>query len=99
MRPVSPIIPGKRLPEVIYAKDQPQYKPLPVFKDTDGTILSRWRLSWRERLRVLFNGDIYLWVTTHNRPLQPVMLQTEKPQMTNDEETAVIGAFARKAIN
>lgn len=97
MNPVSPIIPGGNLPEVVYAKDQPEYKPLPVFKDTDGVVLSRWKLSWWERFRVLLNGDIYLWVLTFNRPLQPVMLQTERPKMTNDEEAAAIGAFARKA--
>ena len=99
MKPVSPVVPGYELLETVYAKDQPNYKPLPVWKQHDGTTLSRWRLTWKERLRVLFSGNVYLWILTFNQPLQPVMLQTEKPQMTNDEETAVIGAFARKAIN
>ena len=97
MRPVLPIIQGENLPTIIYAENQPEYKPLPVFKDSDGAVLSRWKLSWRERLRVLFSGNIYLWVLTFNRPLQPVMLQTEKPRMTNDEESATIGALVRKA--
>ena len=97
MRPVLPIIPGESLPTTVYAENQPEYKPLPVFKDSDGAVLSRWKLSWHERLRVLFSGNIYLWVLTFNRPLQPVMLQTEKPRMTLDEESAAIGALARKA--
>ena len=97
MRPVLPIIPGEKLPTTVYAENQPEYKPLPVFKDSDGAVLSRWKLSWRERLRVLFSGNIYLWVLTFNCPLQPVMLQIEKPRMTNDEESAAIGALARKA--
>lgn len=96
MNPVSPIIPGENLPEVVYAKDQPEYRPLPVFRDTDGAVLSRWKLSWRERFRVLPSGDIYLWVLTFNHPLQPVMLQTERPRMTSDAEVAAIGTFARK---
>ena len=97
MRPVLPIIPGESLPTTVYAQNQPEYKSLPVFKDTDGAVLSRWKLSWRERLRVLFKGDIYLWMLTFNRPLQPVMLQTKKPRMTNDEESTAIGTLARKA--
>lgn len=96
MRPVLPIIPGEDLPTTVYAENQPEYKPLPVWKDSDGTVLSRWKLSWRERLRVLFSGDIYLWVSTFNHPLQPVTLQVDKPQMTGDEKTAAIGALARK---
>lgn len=79
MQPVSPVIPGLELPEVVYAKDQPEYNPLPVFKDENGTVVSRWRLTWRERLCVLLRGDVYLTVMTFNRPLQPVRLETEPP--------------------
>ena len=84
MKPVSPIIPGVKLPETVYAKDQPEYQPLPVFKIDDGTVLSRWKLSWRERLRALFQGDVYLFVCTFNAPLQPVMLQVERPQTAEE---------------
>ena len=80
MKPVSPIIPGVDLPETVYAKDQPEYQPLPVFKNTDGTILTRWKLSFWERLKVLFSGDVYLFVMTFNKPLQPLQMQVEKPQ-------------------
>mgnify|MGYP001571888342 CR=1 FL=1 len=81
MKPVSPIIPGYVLPETVYAKDQPEYRPLPVWRDDDGTVLSRWKLTWRERIIALFRGDVYLWISTHNQPLQPVMLQVAAPQM------------------
>lgn len=81
MNPVSPVIPGVNLPETIYAKDQPEYRPLPVLRQEDGTVLSRWHLTWLERLTVLFKGDVYLWTITFNNPLQPVMLQVEKPKM------------------
>jgi hypothetical protein len=81
MEPMSPIVPGAKLRETVYAKNQPPYKPLPVFKDETGTTLSRWHLGWRERLTVLFRGDVYLWIETFNKPLQPVMLQIERPEM------------------
>lgn len=81
MKPVSPIVPGADLPVCTYAKDQKEYTPLPVWKDEDGTVLSRWRCSWRERLRILLTGDVYLWMLTFNQPLQPVTMQTEKPKI------------------
>lgn len=85
MTPVQPIVPGEDLPVLVYAKDQPEYQPLPVWRHRDGTVLSRWKLTWRERLRVLFTGDVYLWVMTFNQPLQPVKLQVEKPAFQGGE--------------
>lgn len=79
MKPVSPVIPGLELIETVYAKDQPEYQPLPAHRSADGTVLTRWKLSWRERLSVLLRGDLYLFVSTYNKPLQPLMLQVEKP--------------------
>lgn len=79
MKPVSPVIPGVELPEITYAKDQPEYQPLPAHRSPDGTVLTRWKLSFRERLSVLLRGDLYLFVSTYNQPLQPLMLQVEKP--------------------
>jgi hypothetical protein len=81
MKPVSPVMPGYDLPETVYAKNQPEYQPLPVFKADDGTVLSRWHLGWGERLRVLLCGDVYLFVSTFNQALQPVMLQVQQPKM------------------
>ncbi len=61
-----------------YAKDQTQYLPLPVIRSASirGHVVSRWKLSWRERLRVLFSGDIWLMLLTFHEPLQPVKIST-----------------------
>ena len=50
---------------------------LPTF--TDGRhCISLWGLSWRERLRVLFTGRVWLWVWSgHTQP--PVALSAESP--------------------
>ncbi len=80
MQPVSPVFPNLNLPEVVYAKDQPQYLPLPAYRDGRGTVVTRWQLSWRERLRVLFSGSIWLSMMTFNQPLQPVKLRAEPPE-------------------
>jgi hypothetical protein len=87
MTPVSPIVPGLLLQEVIYAKDQPEYIPLPVHRDPDGLCTSRWKLTWRERLFVLFHGYFYLQQLTFNQPLQPIrpFAHEAKPQGSSVE--------------
>jgi hypothetical protein len=79
MRPITPVVPGYDLPVVTYAKDQPEYIALPCHRSEDGTVTTRWRLSWRERLSIFFTGDLWLQVLTFNHRLQPVKLQTTCP--------------------
>lgn len=81
MKPVTPILPGIDLPISIYAETQPEYQNFPLFKYPDGDVLSRWRLTWKERIKILFTGNVYLYVSTFNRSLQPIMLQVDKPKM------------------
>ncbi len=61
---------------VVYAKDQPEYLPLPVrkTKDSEGMATSCWSASFRERLSILVHGRVYLHQMTFNQPLQPVMI-------------------------
>jgi hypothetical protein len=67
------------LEAVVYAKDQPEYMPLPVRRTPDGEVVSRWKLNWRARLAVLFGADFYLTMLTFNKPLTPVRVSVEKP--------------------
>lgn len=60
-----------------YAKDQPEYLPLPVMKFPDGTALSCWQMSPDELEEVNRNGGkVYVQHYTQNKPLQPLMLAT-----------------------
>ena len=63
---------------VTYAKDQPEYGNLPAFKDEDGVVISCWKLSFRERLRVLFRGYVWLSLHSFNKPLTPSLITTKK---------------------
>ena len=63
----------------VYAKDQPQYIPLPVHKTEDGTLTSCWKLSLKERVKVLFTGKLWWSVLTFNQPLQPQRPSVDKP--------------------
>ena len=88
MTPVSPVLVDNplQLSEIVFAKDQPEYQPLPAIRTDDGTVVSRWSLTWRERLRVLFSGSIWLQLVMgldergRHRPLTPSLLLTEQPQ-------------------
>jgi len=79
MRPVSPVIKG--VAEVTYAKDQPQYIPLPAIRARDGMITTRWQCTWKERLAILLSGNLFLQVHTFGKKLQPVRLFTRTPNV------------------
>lgn len=68
---------------VVIAKDQPQYLPLPARVTADGEVTSCWAMSWRERLRVLFAGRIYVTNLTFRQPLQPQRISVEPPAPTD----------------
>ena len=85
MEPMTPVLPKQpktREFEMVYAKDQPEYRPLPVVKCSDGTVISRWRLTWTERLRVLFTGNLFFQQLTFNQPLQPQLPTVTEPQLS-----------------
>ena len=82
MKPVTPVFPGRTdLREIVYAADQPEYQGLPTirFMGAEARITTRWRLTWRERLRLLWYGDLYLSVLTFKQPLQPIKLEVRPP--------------------
>jgi hypothetical protein len=84
MKPITPIIPGRDLPVTKIAESQAQYTTLPAYVDPqarDGFTLSRWRLSWPERLRVLLTGDLWLTILTFRQPFQPIRLDTRCPTL------------------
>lgn len=72
MEAVSPIIPGSEQFEVVYAKDQPEYHPLPVLR-TENTLVSRWRLTDQERERIAAGEDLFVCVMHFGQPLQPLL--------------------------
>lgn len=77
MQPVSPVIKGYE--ETVYAKDRPEYVPLPSIREPDGCVITRWQMTWRERLQAAMSGSVYLEVLTFNQPLQPLRMGTVPP--------------------
>jgi len=63
----------------VFAKDQPEYTPLPAHKTEGGEVVSKWFLSPEEIREISVTGVLWLRVWTFNRPLQPVHLSTKSP--------------------
>lgn len=76
---------SKDLTEIVFAKDQPEYRQLPAVLSGGeyGRATFRFKLSIRERLDILFGGNIYLQTLTFNRPLQPVKILTVEPDLAD----------------
>ena len=65
---------------IVFAENQPEYMPLPALKSgANGEVITCWGLTWRERLRLLFTGKLWLRVLTFDRPLQPLLPEVESP--------------------
>ena len=58
---------------VVYAEDQPEYLPLPALntKNEHGEVISCWQLSFKERLRILFTGRLWVSLWCFGKPLTP----------------------------
>lgn len=59
----------------IIGEGQPQYLPLPAYREYDATgmVISCWKLSFIDRIIVVFTGKIWWGVLTFNQGLQPQM--------------------------
>ena len=68
---------------VVLAKDQPEYLPLPAlsFDDKDGIVISCWSLSFWECIKLLFTGKIWVSTMTFKEPLQPLYITVHKDEV------------------
>ncbi len=54
----------------IIAKDQPEYMPLPAFKNPDdlkGQVISCWKGNFLDRIIFLFTGKVWLSLLSFNK--------------------------------
>lgn len=66
---------------VVIAKDQPQYLPLPSHVDKVGIITTCWKVSLFGRVKLLFSGRIWIQQMTFKTPLQPIKPSVFKPTL------------------
>ena len=60
------------------AENQDEYLTLPAFQD-DTVTVSCWKLSLKERIRVLVLGRLWLQQLNYGQALQPQLPQIEYP--------------------
>ena len=65
----------------IYAKHQRQYRPLPVYEDKEqgGRVFHCWQLSFKERIKILFVGKLWIHVLNFGQKLQPIKPMVDNP--------------------
>jgi hypothetical protein len=81
----SPVLlkPCFDLPEIVLAKDQPEYIPLPVLisRCEAGVVTSRWKFTFRERISILFSGNIWIQQLCFHKAVTPLKPSTTEPEV------------------
>lgn len=77
---------------IVFAKDQPEYLPLPAFMNDSlqGEVVSCWRLSFMERIRILWTGKLWVELLTFNKPLTPSFFTTKKSDVLVTDITTAL---------
>ena len=77
----GPVIVGLEKFETVYAKDQPQYKPMRTLPARDGnSAISRFHLTDEQRKAIADGADIYLELLHFKGPLAPSLIMVmEEP--------------------
>lgn len=77
----------------VFGEGQPEYIPLPGYRKpgVEGRVITLWRGTWRERLKFLFTGELWLSQLTFNVHLQPILPSIDCP-IEVEIEHATIGS-------
>jgi hypothetical protein len=81
MKAVTPIFPSSAACEVVYAKNQPEYEPLPAFR-TQTCVVTRWKLSDDERRHIAGGGDLFICMMNFGRPILRFFLWPPIPRQS-----------------
>lgn len=74
----------------MFVDTQDEYNNLPAMYDSsvkEGFVVTCYKLSFIERIRVLFLGCVWFSVMTFNNPLQPQLPSTKKSDIFNSIES------------
>ena len=83
MKPTNPDgLPGS---QEIFAKDQPEYNPLPATVDGDK-VWSRWSLTEVERRAILDGACVELAVYTFGQKLQPLYMRIQGVEEVHEDD-------------
>ena len=84
MNAMTPVLfnPAFPLPEVNLSEGT-DYLPMPALigRDLHGMRTVRFRLTWQERITLLFGGNLWVQQLTFNSPYPPVKVLVEEPHV------------------
>jgi hypothetical protein len=84
---------------VVFAKDQPEYQPLPALRidSPTGEVVSCWKLTPKERIKIIFTGRVWLSLMSFNKPLTPSFLAVNRKEVYShpDDEQTIISKIKR----
>lgn len=65
----------------IFAEDQQEYLPLPahIVDEIEKRVITCWKFSFKEKLRVLFGAPMWFSQMTFGAPLQPQLPTLDTP--------------------
>ena len=78
---------------IVFAKDQPEYQPLPALRidSPTGEVISCWKLSFKERIKVLFFGRLWLSLMSFNKPLTPSYMAVNRKEVYSHPDDLIAG--------
>jgi len=82
----GPVVVGLEKFETVFAKDQPQYRPLRTLPGRQGdSAIARFHFTDAQRRAIAEGADIYLELLHFGRPLAPslLMVMSEPPDTDN----------------
>lgn len=68
---------------IVFAKDQPEYQPLPALKldSPQGEVIACWKMNWKEKLKVLITGRVWVNLLSFNKPLTPSYITVNRKEV------------------
>jgi hypothetical protein len=66
---------------VTFAENQPEYLPLPAHRvenDPKGQVIFCMQLTFKERIKLLMTGKVWVSLLTFNQPLTPSFISVNK---------------------
>lgn len=66
---------------VVFGANQEEYLPLPALLNTEGTVITCWKLEPGELEKIQETGKIWFCQMTFHQPLQPQRPFAEKPHL------------------
>ena len=73
--------------KVYYKGHENLYDALPALLFDDGEVVTCWKLSFKDILRLIFTRKLWLSVATFNNPLQPLFMSTNKRDIFTSKTT------------